>query len=615
MLLSSCKTLFNQQASAPSRDLATLNMLNRGRQLMDEGRYGQAAVLFADAADRAFNQSTTASIYLAGLAYFKDGKGDAARLYFDRLASKYPKSRYIPESQYHIALMKLQSTNDWESRQAITDLFEVSEKAKELSLRRDAEASAKNFLFYEASLPWLRRYEQVASDKYYSVVLEALSYQLVQNGQAQDARTYYETYLSRGGRKSNFLETLFSEKGIEAAAPVQSILRLALFLPLDLEEPTLSLEDQIPDALHFYEGFDLALKEARENLSQRIYIKLFDTRGDTSVTKYQLEQLAEYEPDMVIGAFGRSETEFLSVWAEENQIPLLVPRLPFFDMVRGKQYTFLAHPSIRTQGAKAAEYVVSELNLRKALVWSDENVFTEDLATGFDSTFIAMGGTTSRAMIPGYVGDYSQDDLEDIVKLVDRNARKGFDVWYIPITANEVAAGLILAQLNKNPSYASEINVIGSPQWWTRYDEVDRELKETFALKFTTSSFVQEEDTSYRKFHNLYLRSYEMLPDQKDLNIQGYDLGVYITQMLNDYNNPEMPLASFIRSYPPVKGIHIDYYFGGQQDNQIANVAAFDKEGVKRIDNFMERYQAVFLPDDIEDDTESQNSNNRRGRN
>lgn len=580
LFLSSCFATRNTL----QRDPIALNQINDGKVQLKNKRYSQAALLFESARKRPFNQHTTVATYYAGLAYYYDGKQEQALERFNTIITDYNKSKYVKDATYHKALLLIDSGEEGRMHQGFELLTNQLSRSTDSEFIRDARNSLKRRLYESTPLDFLENYLPEAPAFIKSEMIEAMCLRKIQAGAYDSALQLFQQAEAEGITLSEQVNAYFNNA--PEVEEGDGIFRVALFLPLNLQNRSIEYTTEIPSrsraALDFYEGFVEGIKTFTKGKEKKIFVRVIDTRSDTFEVKFQLREVERLAPDLVIGALRPNETGMLSDWAEENQIPLIVPRLPFPELLEDKSYTFLAHPSVYTQGGKMAEYAFKYLQLNSVLIWTDQTLRTQQLAEGFSRTFDLLGGNTQLVTVDS-IYEIASERIPDLVRGYAEESRTEdqrdarFDSWYIPLTNNEESAGLILAELNRG---TTELSIMGSPQWWTRYHSIDPELKDSFGLLFSSSNFIESESDAYKAFYAQYLREYRMPPN--DLNVQGYDLAGYLAFAVEKYNPQLNDFASHLHKLPQYSGLHLDVYFGAYQDNQYANIAEFrDGEAVK----------------------------------
>ncbi|MFK7922340.1 MAG: ABC transporter substrate-binding protein, partial [Bacteroidia bacterium] len=350
--------------------------------------------------------------------------------------------------------------------------------------------------------------------------------------------------------------------------------RVALFLPLYLNRPSIAYLDEIPNqsvrSLEFYEGIRLAIEDFNRNNPKQLYLKVFDTQRDTNLIKIQLNELERLQPQLILGEVFAQSSAVISNWAEINETVQLIPFSASSAMTLNKNYTFLAHPAAETHGIRLAEYARNELTLDRVSVFTDNGYGAEQLMQGFCQTFIDLGGTIDTLR---FSRDF-EDAKEDIPRLVNKVRGGGV---YIPITGNEEASSLIVNLLKRDGK--DNIALMGSPHFYSRYEALDRDIKEDFNLIFTSSYLPNKISKEYQDFVFRYRSRYNLPPTEEV--VQGYDIGRFLIDRIKNYN-PSMPMSfdSYLRLASSVKSMHVNFDFDREQTNQYVNIGQFTEDGI-----------------------------------
>ncbi|MEZ4851105.1 MAG: ABC transporter substrate-binding protein [Bacteroidia bacterium] len=565
------------QESAPPHDLRAADMIIQGKRYLEAENYLPALKLFESAAARPFSQSTTAAVYLTGLCYFHIGQLEKAEEYFEIIAKEYPRSRYVEEALYHTALMFLFDDDERKQRTGVEYLLNLAESARDSSIAKDAEKHVRNFIFYEADLEVVEFLLKASPRKHELMFLEAYCHQLAERGEREKAISWYQDYQQVRGLDSYFLKQLLSGEPVVRYVE-KDVIRLAMFLPLYLEKEEVWEKDSISEipsrslmALEFYEGFQIALDTYSAESKKNVFLKILDTYKDSATTADNLWILDQLQPDLIVGSIYNQQSEILSQWSETHWTPQMVPLSPSSSLVEGKSQVFLAHPTAVDHGITMAEYAWDSLRLNRVAVWTDQRAGTEMLADAFSIHFDTLGGETIRLPVDSIFSDSAKKQIYSYVRSLKFQQIDGV---YIPILSNQEIAGLILSQIS---AMGVNVKVMGSPHWWKRYDNIDRELKESYQVAFTTSYMINKEDSAYQEYFRDYLRKYGFPPSQ--YNIQGYDLGMYVVQLLDNFNYQDgISLSSYIRNAPSYQGLHQNFYFQSQQSNKFVNIGVY-KDG------------------------------------
>ena len=563
------------------RDEQAIEMMYEGKRYLKYRQYARAAALFETISQRPFNRVSTAAIYLAGLAYFYDGDRSLAQEKFETLIDQYPRSRYLEEARYHRALLFIRSA--WSDRNAegFKELLDLIDHAFNVGIARDALDAARHYLFYEREMAYLEELFVSIEAHHKLMVLEALCRQKLEVNERAEAKQLYQAYLRREGEASPYLESMFEERHITHSAN-PSVVKIALMLPLHLDNKMIQYEEEIPAKtkswLEFYEGFQLAVASHALQSRKKIHLKVLDTQRDLNTTEERLYELEQFFPNVIVGDIFNQPSQLISAWAERRGIPQIIPLSPTFE-VNGKYQTFLAHPNLNTRAARMAEYAREVMGLKKLVVWTDQKHFTEIFSNAFITTFDTLGGEVVRIAVDS-IYDRGKDEegaKYEIPTIIDDLRFQQVDGMYIPIN-NEAIAGLILSQL---AHIQWQPKVMG-PSHWKKFNRIDRELKEKYKLLFTNTNHYNPAAADYQDFYQQYLKEYNYPPS--DFCLLGYDLAMYLMKSVDSHDYSwGMPLSAYIRAQPEYEGIHLNYYFGGTQSNQFVNINEYHESGIRKV--------------------------------
>lgn len=586
--LGACKTT---RTLTLSRDNVAVTKIEQGKQLMRSKEYRQAAALFQQASDRPFHQHTTVSIYLTGLAHYYAGTLDVASQRFQTLIQEYPRSRYVEEARFHEALTLMRMRARPQQVKGLSQLLLLGHTAANEALAEDAMDHARQYLFYDAKGTFVEDFLPLATDQDKALVMEALAYRKIANGAGGDAEQLFQEYMNEGGSSTPFLDSLFVNTMAQVERIETDIIKIALFLPLHLDNFRVQYLSDIPSNskpwLEFYEGFSLAVETYQQRSDKKIYVQLFDTRRDTSYVRSQLKELDRLYPDIVVGAVYSDPSRVLAEWAKKRGIPQIVPFSRSLDVAENGQL-FLLNPSLEVHGKRMGDFAREVLGLKKVAVFSDGTAYAESMAEGFIQAFDSTGRErVLEKMVVDSVYDRGEDRYaakDQIPDLVEDMRYEGFDGVYVPID-QQTTAGLILGQIN---NYNLPVKVMGSYDWWRKFNSVDRELKERYRLLFTASSMYQGDEPGYDSMYQAYLKEYAYPPES--WSIEGYDLGKFLLPLLDQYQYEDgIPLNTYLRLQPPIPGIHANYFFDKSQINQSVNVGEFTSDGVFKVTDAMRR--------------------------
>ncbi len=591
LLLSGC---FALRSVTLESDPRTDALLMEGKQALRNEDYMTAWDAFEMAREREFNRSTTAATYLAGLAAYHLGYDDIAQTRFLAIIREYPRSRYLEDAQYHLALVTLRQPGRPQATfEALGALLSLQQTARDPGIKPLAMAAWKQYLFDKADRDMLDVYTSSAPDRYQAQVMEALIYKILQEDGPVVARHRLSSYREQGGEMTDWLKKLMPVSGSGGAVqPVVTVdprwkdpstIRVALVLPFQLDQiPYPAGLNEIPGQmtrpLEFYEGFRMAVEEFQAQSSKRVYVNVIDSRRDTFLVRRLFKKLDSLGVQAVVGDVYNPQSRVLSDWAETRRVPQLVPFSPTGELVQERSHTFLANPTASTHGARMAEYAFDRMGLRRMFVFSDGSEATRELMQGFKATFQSRGGRVDSLLFsPDYAGS-AVKQIPALVRSIPANSpNTGI---YLPIMGNEEASSLILNILQQQ---GKKFPVLGSPHFWSNYPTISAETKAAFNLIFTTSYYLNPDDPAYQQFYQRYLRQYSF-PPSEDV-VQGYDTGKYLLRQLAAYSpSLGMDLSTFLRVSPVVAGLHLPYQFRSAQSNQRVNLGKYTDDGVIRLE-------------------------------
>ena len=563
------------QGSIP-RDFETEKLLEQGKKLLQTNNYEEAGHTLELAAENPLNQATTSSIYLAGISWFKAGKPQRSKVLFNRLIKDYPDSKYLFKAKYHKALIQIESNGTSLKELGLDMLFILADNSDDPEVKKDALNSARHYMFYEFDAEFLEGYHRFVVPEHEDIVLEALCYQLFEGGAEMQALQKIDAYEESHGRPTRYMSIL-KQKISHPNKFIHDELRIAIMMPffLQLEDSTGGIPAPTKRALELFEGMKMALDSSQKDLANKVKIKVLDTQKDTFRIQEQLDDLESFGPDLIIGEITTSSSSYISRWAEDNMTPQLVVLNPSDRLAKGKDYTFLTHPSRSTHGKMMADHLFTEKEYKKVVVVYDDSPITLTMAQAFMTQFDTLGGTSLPKKIPARFTEESQFDIEKIIRGIER---LDFDAIYLPLTS-EVSAGYVIGQLNKIEEF--QTHIIGSPDW-DNFNAIDDELKEKFHLTYSSVFFEKNDTLSYPLFKRGFIMEYGKYPS--DMVVKGYD----IMKMVLAFNKTREPYQSFadvIREAPMYRGLHHDFQYNGQQDNQKVTIVNYQDGRIIKIVN------------------------------
>lgn len=576
LLLTGFVTAQSKDTYVP-KDQGAIDVMSMAKRFLKNTNYPQALRLFEDVMVRPYNQTTTSSVYFLGLTYYNLKDYANAKQYFDLLINEFPLSKFADEAKFYLALIDIESKDEAKQLQALNAFYDLYGKVPDGDLSKECINIVKDFLFYKASSALAIKFYEKANKDFKLEAFEAACYRLVQEDKKAQAKDLLKKFTANGGQQSKFLEVLLAEKKVVPKIEVKNIMKIAMFLPLYVDNTNVEALNDIPAksqvALELYEGFNMAIEQNAPKSSKQIYLKVFDTQRDNNILGSQLAELEDLYPDVLVGEVFNKQSRVLAEWAENKGVTQIVPLSPTLNLTEGRQNTFLARPSGATHGKKMADFAFYQMGLRKVAVWNDKKAVTVEMAKAFEDEFKTLGGSVAAFTIDSMY----QRSIGQIPYVMNGVKNQGCDGMYMPM-GNEESIGLALSYLGNN----SGVKVMTSPDIENFYT-MDRELKEKIGIFFTTSYNPDENSTKYVNFYNNYIAKYSMAPTET--NIRGYDLGLWLLKMIDEYTPEKGTFSQFIRTHLRSDAIHLDYQFEGKQDNQAIHIMQYTPMGLLKRNN------------------------------
>lgn len=583
LLVSSC-VVRKPQTTSVGKDPQAESFISQGLELMGNKDYLNAARLFTLAGDRPFHFNTTYAMYLGALSFYYEKDYDQAEAGFRYLISTFPKTNYLDDARFHLALIQFEKGNDVAEQQGVLELLEISAKP-DRKLREMALTAVKNHLTNKTSAERFDYLSRTAPEVHKPIFSEVMILrQTIQQGK-QFGATMYQDYLAQGNPPSPMLDSMLSIVVKEQPKrPEQDVIRVALCLPMYMKSNLINYSSQIPSKskpwLEYYEGLAEAIAQYENYSGKKIILRIFDTERDTSVTRLMTKDLDSFFPHVVIGGVYNNTSEILAEWSTKRGVVHLVPfsrTLPY----QTYPNTILLNPPLYVHGQQMGSFAKDVLKLTRIAIFSDGTTKMDDLAQGFLQGYDTTGVTRSAFIVTvDSVYDRGKDELagkDEIPRAVEALQDSSINGVYIPFD-NEATAGLVLGQIS---NYNMTVKVMGA-HYWKNYQIIDRELKESYRLLFSSSNMYDSESLAYKDFYKNYLKKYSYPPP--DWSIEGYDLGTFILPILDKYEaEMEVPLITYFRLMPSTSTIHTNYFFDKQRTNQYVNIGEFREGGVFKV--------------------------------
>jgi len=556
----------------PSSDEKARELVSLGKKMFVNGNWKDAANSFELATQRPENELSSFALYMTGLSYLNMGSPEKAEEHFTRLLRAYPGTRYGEDVKYNRALLLLESKHNNDRDRGLDQLLSLSHAGTQAGIKQSAEQSLRFYLFNRLDANYLSIYSKFVSAADRPLFTEAICHHHNSKGDGSKVLAEIKAFNDQGGVNTPYLNALKTK--YESGRTIsRRRLNIAVFASThgDRADTATIMPTKGISALEMLEGMMLALDERGPEMDKQINLKVFDTRGDTAYTRMQLDSLAAFGPDVIFSDIKTYICKILSDWAEKRKVLLLVPRNTLNELIAGKSYTFLLHPSVNTMGAKMAEYLVKKEGKRSIAIFNDKSYYSERFSKAFLKSGQEAGATVSEKTIskePGKVRSEASIEAQNI-----KNAQT--EAVYVPIS-NEESAGMILSYLNY---HRAKPTVAGGPDW-EMFNVIDSELKTGFDLKYTTLYWEGNDSLSGAKLVEKCMDRFAYEPTQN--TVIGYDIMSWLLQAFKQSPNQTDPLK-VVQEAAVFRGIHQDFFFGNAQDNQAVNIVRYAKGKLEKV--------------------------------
>ncbi len=337
-----------------------------GKSYYLEGEYGLALESLKAALDQnPQNPYAPYAYFYSGLAAYKSGKYYVARFHFQDVINLFPDFTQKQDVYFWLSLVHLQQ-GEWE------DFRSTVKQVYADTLRMVIAQKRSEVLEEEPDEVIVTFYNENTNDR---VVAEILARRIAQKPlEDQDQELLFRLIRSFG----------FSgpEYGVISTSIKKDTYRIAAMLPFLKDElSTEKVEQGNQFVLDFYQGLLLAA-EKLDSMGIHLAIYPYDTRTSLNTTESLLALPEMKTMDLIIGPIYPAPLAMVNDFCLKNQINQVHPFSTNPDLIH--PYSFLFHPSTRTEGKKAAQ--LSAMLLQD--VYRKDTVVVMDSLTGNQSLVI-----------------------------------------------------------------------------------------------------------------------------------------------------------------------------------------------------------------------------------
>ncbi len=514
--------------------------------------------------------------FYAGLCYFHKKNYHEAINHFQKIIDKHPESKYKEEAIYHKGLSMLQILEKREG--GLYVLMELEENASNKILKKDIQNAIQNFL-YSSSIYFLEKYYPVVRAKYKSVVAEALGYQYYlekQNDKLSELINQFEkNYPLTDNLKK--LKIIINNLTTFREETIYDTLKIAVVLPLNANEYGDSVESiKIVNryALEFLYGLEYGLQNKEFPNLKKIILKTFDSRRDSNYIKQNvLNELMNFQPQVLVGELVASNSQILSQFCEENHILQIIPFANTENLVSNKNYTFLQNATLSNQTAVLAKWIVNKSEFKNILAIFDDTPDGKKSAQIFQKE-------TENAKIPIKIQYFEHGDWQNSLKTITYacfDTLNLIDGIFMNIQKQEHFE-LLLNRITRSDTVPFTLMTINDIR---NFNRIDGKKWFYFSTIFTQFFDVQNRIKDKEKILFDVQQKYKINPNSNFY--QGMDISEILYYALTEKPNGRNWKQSF-EAIKPFQGYNQNYYFGQSNSNQSIKLFQFQKNGVQQLE-------------------------------
>lgn len=324
-----------------------------------------------------------------------------------------------------------------------------------------------------------------------------------------------------------------TDKGIE-----KTDFTFAILLPFksndfynSSEQDTILKKTKI--ALELYEGMIIGMEQLT-GFGMNIDAYVFDTENSETTTEGIINQLYNYQVDLVVGPVYNKNLRLVAEYSKMNNIYQLSPLSPSNNITEKNPYFIQVNPTIDSHSSKMATYINNNFIDANKLTISRNTEREMNLA----SIYEAINGAT-KVIVNADI------ELETYMDAVRNN------VVVIP-SFNELFVNETLRRLNIL-SQKYNITVFGMPDWIDKMNTIDYDYLENLNYHFTADFYVVEDNEYHTAFYNAYVERFKTEPNKNAY--KGFDMMIYFGRMLSEGTEISAHFES-----PAEKGIYNDFY-------------------------------------------------------
>ena len=344
-----------------------------------------------------------------------------------------------------------------------------------------------------------------------------------------------------------------------ALAPAGPIFNLGIILPTD--------STNLPITQTLFNGIRLAVDEYNQsNPGVQVRMIFRPAVSYRSEAKDLIEQLAREQTEAVIGPLFSENVNIFAAASEEARLPLIAPLATDENIVRSRDFTFLANPSFKMRGRIMAKFALAHGLDSTVGVIAQAGTRGEDMARAFRAETIKLGGS-----VPLFQIFQSGTQWYRFPDEIDRDSLRKVESLYLPITGSGARAQIRAVASGLNRLFVSGKQLLGNTEW--HGIGLGRQAQRTvYAYDFVAN----EERIEVQHF----ITAYRALAGQDPSRVAyaGYDTAKFLLAQIAK-RLPGQNMRDVIANAPQYNGLGSRILFENEQVNKKMFFIGFDDQG------------------------------------
>lgn len=320
----------------------------------------------------------------------------------------------------------------------------------------------------------------------------------------------------------------------ELASPADTITEEGTYVPQQRER---GLRGR--NFAEFYEGFLLAV-DSLKNSGISVNLHVFDTERDTLKTRKIVRDLAQIQPDLIVGPVYAEDVNIAGRFAHYNNIHMVSPLSTRPDLVFNNANIVQLSPSRKAESYAMANYLRQFNRGRIILITGSDQISAQN--SRIFKEYLLSRRPVNENGEPLAFSDYHLNDSL-LVKLGAILSKEEENLLVV-FSDNEADVNSLVTRLIQRTSIYPVI-LFGMPSWqgWTNIDLTFFHTLQLHVISPFYTDFSDQQVKNYlKKSRNHYgYEPYEVYSSGYNFSMLGYDIGIYFISMLKQYGRNFMP--------------------------------------------------------------------------